>query len=401
MANIVTVSGMFGDGHTYFADSPVIIDISGLQWSQPGQSVTSPFTIVHVEVVYLKKDASGAVTDSFKVGDFREDTGGQTTASFNISTALKAIWSDYDYEATGCEIAAAKAALTANDGQTVERKMREYILRIYTEYLSSDGVFTTTQCEDSNHKTDIPGGKCLIGGMTEWERSLIENDADRDVSHFEHTGIRNGDASTKPISSPEHVGSNSITSWVDVGEKEVSQVMVGYTKSIFYPASTTSEGDDPQQTNPWAGHAPIVLRDSQPYVDFLFINRRGAVETCSGMTKEAMSINSETKQYSHTEGPSFYPKRSLMAIGTDGRRSWQMSSGYVTREWAEWWTMEFLGGKRKQWWMRMKYKANNGNEAEKFVPVIIKPAKNDTTIYNRSKQQMTHVDFTVTLALEG
>ena len=32
--------------------------------------------------------------------------------------------------------------------------------------------------------------------------------------------LRNGDASTKPTSSPERVGSNSITSWVDVGEKE-------------------------------------------------------------------------------------------------------------------------------------------------------------------------------------
>ena len=86
-----------------------------------------------------------------------------------------------------------------------------------------------------------------------------------------------------------------------------------------------------------------------------------------------------------------------MAIGQDGRRSWQMSSGYVTREWAEWWAMEFLGGKRKQWWMRYPI----GDASGTYVPVIVTPAKQDISIYDRSKQQTPHVDFTVTLALEG
>jgi len=35
------------------------------------------------------------------------------------------------------------------------------------------------------------------------------------------------------------------------------------------------------------------------------------------------------------------------------------------------------------------------------VPVIVEPSKKSITIYDRSKQQMPHVDFTVTLALEG
>lgn len=45
--NTVTISGMFSDPDgprkTYFADSPVVIDISGLYW---GDTVTSPFTIL-------------------------------------------------------------------------------------------------------------------------------------------------------------------------------------------------------------------------------------------------------------------------------------------------------------------------------------------------------------------
>lgn len=386
-SNIVTISGMFsapdGPRKTYFADSPVVIDISGLYW---GDTVTSPFTIVRVEVVY----------DSKVVGEFKADTGGQTSISFDISSALWAIWSDFDY---GSEVAAAKSA-AASAGSTAfapsgdgynngVRRYREYFLRVFTEYLSSDdgGVFTQTQYTDEDGNTDIPGGQCCIGGMTEWERMKAVEDrggaANADVSYHEHDNRRNGDASNKPTDTPEQVGSMSITSWVDVQQ--------GGTQCVYYPVNATPAADQQEH------HAPIVLRDSVPYVDFLFLNRRGAVETCSGQTLESMGINVKVTQYSHTERPSFNPVRSLMAIGQDGRRSWQMSSGYVTREWAEWWAMEFLGGKRKQWWMRYPIGDPNGT----YVPVIVEPAKQNIIIYDRQKQNMPHVDFTVTLALEG
>lgn len=361
----VTISGMFGAGHTYFADSPVVIEINGLEWPQ-----SSPFKVVRVEVLYNNK----------KVGDFRCDTGGQTVARFDISSALRAIWSDYGYDA---EVAEAQNTVDDGTARHWSRLYRSYSLIVYTEYLSSDdgGVYTTTS------SGEITGGQCAIGGFTEWERSIIPSDADADVSYREHENLRNGDASTKPNSSPERVGINSITSWVDVRNTG--------TQGEFYPAD---EAGGTGTSDSQEAHAPIVLRDSQPYVDFLFVNRRGAIETCSGMTKEAMGISTDVKQYSRTERPAFRPTRSLMAIGTDGRRSWQMSSGYVTSEWAEWWTMEFLGGKRKQWWMLWQ---GPGLSSPRYVPVIVEPAKKQTDIYDRTKQQMPHVDFTVTLALEG
>ncbi len=368
-SNTVTISGMFGDDKTYFCDSPVVIAVNGLEWPD-----TSPFNVVRVEVIYGDK----------VVGEFKDDTGGQTSTSFDISSALRAIWSDFDY---GKEVAAAKSAAASagssafapsGDGyQKGVRRYREYFLRVHTEYLSGDGVFTTTDSDE------ITGGRCAIGGFTEWERSTIPSKEAADVSYREHENLRYGDASTKPTDTPERVGSMSPTSWVDVQRDG--------TQCVYYPVNAQQAAD--QQGR----HAPIVLRDSQPYVDFLFLNRRGAVETCSGQTLESMGINVKMTQYSRTERPSFNPVRSLMAIGQDGRRSWQMSSGYVTREWAEWWALEFLGGKRKQWWMRYPIGDANGT----YVPVIVEPAKQNISIYDRSKQNMPHVDFTVTLALEG
>lgn len=367
MANTVTVSGMFGAGNTYFADSPVVIDISGLAWPP-----SSPFNIVLVEVVFDGKVA----------GSFRNESGGQPDISFDISSALHAIWSSEPFNA---ETAAASAAVRdeTEDGQAASRPMRSYYLRIYTEYLSTDNVFVTTQCQDEYGNTDIPGGQCLLGGYTEWERSLITEKADADVSHLEHTGVRNGDASTKPASSPERVGKSSITSWVDV--------QAGFTRSIFYPASHEPEPDDtPSAAEGWNGHAPIVLRDSVAYADFLFLNRRGAIETCSGNVLKALNIDVETEQYYRRECPTFSPKQVVTSRATGGRRSWLMSSGGQTREWATWWTMEFLMSSRH--WMLYK---------GRFVPVTVSPAKKSTSIYDQTKQQMPHVDFTVTLTLEG
>ena len=79
-----------------------------------------------------------------------------------------------------------------------------------------------------------------------------------------------------------------------------------------------------------------------------------------------------------------------MAVTSGGRRSWAMSSGHQTRDWLEWWTMEFLHAER----VWMVYKGG-------FVPVVVEPAKKSVGIYDRAKQQLESVEFTVTLALEG
>ena len=46
----------------------------------------------------------------------------------------------------------------------------------------------------------------------------------------------------------------------------------------------------------------------------------------------------------------------------------------------------------RQWWMWCD---------DRWLPVIVTPAKKSTGIYDRAKQQMPSVEFTVTLALEG
>ena len=351
---------MFGNGKTYFAGSPVVIDISGLEWPTDTQGrPTSPFNVVRVEVYYGGR----------MVGKFPVDTGGQSSISLDISTALRTIWAGYDFSQ---EVAAARGG-----GAMTLRAYRAYSLKIKTEYMADDGEFTTTE------SGEITGGRCMMGRLTERERAGIGAKENADASHWENSNLRNGDASTKPTDTPERVGQDSITSWADVNSNG--------TQTIFYPAPTgISLPAATGSADGTSAHSPLVLRDSQDYQDFIFINRRGAPETCSALMKESMDVDVEIKQYSRVERPAFKPSRSLMALSEGGRDSWSMSSGYVTREWADWWAKEFL--KARQWWML--YEGS-------YVPVVVKEAKKSNGIYDRSKQQMPHIDFTVTLALEG
>lgn len=333
--NTVTISGMFGSGQTYFAGSPVVIRVDGLSF--PSES---PFKVVRVEVIH-----GGRI-----VGKFRADTGGQSSISFDISSALQAIWSGYTFSGeTGA----------AAGRSSYKRSCEPYSLVVYTEYIDS-----TSHDFVETSSGEIGGGQCNIGWLTERERSGVSSDSAAHMSYW----ASHGGGSTKPTTSPERVGSTSITSRITLSESG--------TTSSYYAAGASGE--------------PTVLRDSFPYTDFLFVNRRGGVETCSAPVKEAMSIAVETQQYARTERPSFRPSRSLTAIASGGRRQWKMSSGYQTREWADWWASEFLMA--RQWWMLYE---------GKYVPVIVEPASKQTGIYDRAKQQMPSVEFTVTMALEG
>ena len=354
-SDAVRVGGMNGGENgegTYFADNPVVVVVSNLGFPE-----NSPIKVCRLQVLY----------DGNIVGEFPGEVGSAASISFDISSALHALWSEYEFTE---EIAAALRTETPR----YLRLKKAYNIKVLTEYISEDGVLTTSESDV------FPGGSCVLGGLTELERSEANG---YDISMLEQSGLRNGDASTKPLTSPELVGSTSITSWVDVSEDG--------TTSIFYPASAQQEGDDPQpnRTN-WMGHAPIVLRDTVPYTDFLFVNRRGAVETCSARMLEALEIPVEVKQYARIGAPAYKPSRAVMSVAAGGRRSWTMSSGYQTREWAEWWALEFLMA-RRHW---MLYKG-------RYVPVIVTPAKKTTNIYDRTKRQMPSVEFTVTLALEG
>lgn len=65
----------------------------------------------------------------------------------------------------------------ANSRGSTTRAYRSYSMEMYTEYIADNGVFTTSPT------ATFPGGKCMIGGLTPWERSRVGN-ADASTQEF-------------------------------------------------------------------------------------------------------------------------------------------------------------------------------------------------------------------------
>lgn len=117
---------------------------------------------------------------------------------------------------------------------------------------------------------------------------------------------------------------------------------------------------------------------------FFFINSNGRLESASLVMRE--TLNAKTSTTVHK----MYKEASLAYtphVSSDKKShiTYQMSSGYCTREWAEWWAGEFAFA--KHYWME----AEDGS----IIPVSI--SMETATAYNKSNEELPHIDFEVNL----
>ena len=312
---------------------------------------------------------------------FYAEVGNDTSMDFDISTALRAMWDGYTF---GDELRAAQDAATGalDTAQVADRACLVYKIHANTEWIDQDG--TPHEGGEFEASEESYG---LLGGWTEMERYTGVGQPNIESLIGYIYGRAAVLASTKPTDSPEIIGANSIVSegMITYQDSETAGSPVIH-RQIFHPVK-----EDGFNVATFSVNGHTYVRDAgRDFVDFLFINSRGAMESCSATMKESLSINISSQVHAHVERPSFVPTRSLMAINSGGRRSWSMSSGYQTREWAEWWTMEFL--RSSHHWMLID---------GRYFPVTVEASKSDVPIYDRTKQELPHIDFTVKLALEG
>ena len=92
-----------------------------------------------------------------------------------------------------------------------------------------------------------------------------------------------------------------------------------------------------------------------------------------------------------------------MAVTSDGRGSFDMSSGYVSREEADWWATEFLTARKH--WVRMgvKRKLTDGawSTSSLWLPVAVKPSDDSVVVYDKKEGMLPHIDFTAEVAVSG
>ena len=124
---------------------------------------------------------------------------------------------------------------------------------------------------------------------------------------------------------------------------------------------------------------------------FQFVNGFGVVETISAEMLESLESSGDTEVDVVTAPSSFGSPRQNIVRRSNRKNVYKCSSGYVNREWAEWWTNEFLGGDafrrsgHSQCWVFL-----DGN----WLPCTVTP-DDDIKLYNRTKPGLTQIEFEV------
>lgn len=125
-------------------------------------------------------------------------------------------------------------------------------------------------------------------------------------------------------------------------------------------------------------------------VHFLrFINGFGAVENIAVRAKDKLSYEVSGETHSLVQEISTRPTDRRYATKSQPVGVYELSSGYVPVRWAEWYVQELLTSPRV--WIQL---------GGKWVPALIE-AEDDCVIYDRTKPEMPHVDFTLRLAIDG
>ena len=240
--------------------------------------------------------------------------------------------------------------------------------------------------------------KALPGSLTEFERLTASN---QDTS----TILGNGRIlSRKPSGEMVPKGIDLYMPAVDTVSDTISYTVAQgtasneysqYTGGVLVPesiriiTSSLSPGELTVSTSRESGKKKYVVPSTPDMRHFLFLNGFGMLESVTAVTKESLSYDTQSEQYVVPKEIGFRSHTQVVGYAGQPFVSLEMSSGFVNREWAEWWVNEFCVTRRA--WMMVD---------GRFLPVAVIPQET-TDLYDRSKPGLLSVNFTVRYSFSG
>lgn len=334
-----------------FIDNPIIVGVTNFNF--PADS-----TFRQAVVVVSVFPMTGDLEDS--VYSFYADASSGATVWLDISTALRSAmgaWSPNINE------------VVSSSDSTFTYPLATFNVTVYEKYLLDGNVY-----EEQGATQE--GAYAYFGGMSEYER-LVNDKHPADIflsdGTMKYLTRKPGESGRGEII---ETGFNRTYSYFKDGRV--------YTRS--YPVNTDNEGHQGYDGAGFFWQLPA----SGERIQFAFINSLGVIETIMGQSRESLSYEIKSEVKSLVTSPRFKTNPNLTTHKTGGRNKWKMSSGMVSREWADWWVSEFLMAKK--YWMLL-----NGV----WLPVIVTPTDDSIEIYNKAEQLLPHVDFDVHLAVNG
>lgn len=189
-------------------------------------------------------------------------------------------------------------------------------------------------------------------------------------------------------------GQSTASASVIIGGVTIAQsvsVVVGNSMDYQTTPSITAESDGTFVfSSDLTGSVSGYYRANPSDVHFLrFINGFGAVENIAVRSKDKLSYEVSGEEHSLVQEISTRSTDRRYADKKQPVGAYELSSGYVPQRWAEWYVQELLTSPCV--WIQI---------GGKWIPALIE-SKDDCVIYDRSKPEMPHVDFTLRLAIDG
>lgn len=236
------------------------------------------------------------------------------------------------------------------------------------EILSKDTIELTTLLKDGDYETRLLTRKPDLGILYKGERLLL------------------------PLCRING-GSMRVDLQLNGSQIESSRLLMYALHTEVFPLRTseaTADGvveiDSDGVFRPRTGY----LRTNADGVHLLrFINGFGTIENISVRSKDKLSYEVSGDTHSLVQKAGVRPTDRRYATKSQPAGVYELSSGYVPQQWAEWYVQELLTSPRV--WIQI---------GGKWVPALIE-AKDDCVIYDRTKPEMPHVDFTLRLAIDG
>lgn len=343
---------------TFYANEPIIINVP---LAAPAQA---EYTSLVSAVIQLRTDP----TKHDALYEFSAGAEWGETITFDVSSAFRA------------ELA--KKQPLSPDGPNYGGLPSENRITLYIAY----GARYLFKGEEAESISNV-GAYAVAwrGGRSEAER-LMENVPDP----YEYTETDNGLGTVEA----RYVGyarpaTTKPKEWETINASDI--IRLGYYNADIKADidAKLKQADKAYYTNQ-LGDRMLYIEDNPYRRNMMFENHLGFIESASCMTRDSKNykITSEPRSLSHA--PSYAVRSSIYVKKSDGGASWKMSSGFVTREWAEWFATEFLMSPRH--WMRIN---------SRWIPVSITPDAETVTIYDESKGEMTAINFTVTAGIKG
>jgi hypothetical protein len=368
-----------GEGF-YLAGNPIIVEVTTSKTLGKDES----FLRVVLEGTLKASDRSSI--PAMKV-ELSQPVPNKGTAVFNLSDAVQGIVSriqaEIDMNDSKTEHAWFKAVRINGSFKCKDVWIRDNVEQ--TDGMSSEYTFVAVPGKKTDYELlmENPDSRPLLSSLV--TKKPMSRKPDMGI-------VYNGETVILPMVS---VVQASRKFQIFVGADEVA----GYTTSgdtagytLFYNWSEVNHSSDGELTvkSSYVGTKSGYFRTNTNGVHFLrFINGFGAVENIAVRAKDKLTYEVSGETHSLVQGISTRPSDRRYASKSQPVGVYELSSGYVPKKWAEWYVQELLTSPRV--WIQL---------AGKWVPALIE-AEDDCVIYDRTKPEMPHVDFTLRLAIDG